>query len=213
MKVPTQKIIAMLISLAMIFLVSCMAEAESMPAEEQDQPRGAFAPSFTEEGSTVLVSAERSQGKDLSDFPVPELWNGSIRYETLDEVVLLFESFPHLDDESEVYSLLSELGIHEMEQYHLPNEDTIPEGYTLVQILISPTEFTYYYSNTPEMYEDMSPLARSVTWPQESTLIYHINYQVIDQEQTFYLNGEETDAAHWVMTHEIGDNAHIVFND
>jgi hypothetical protein len=206
-------LIAILLSLTLIFLVSCNEQDASEPAAAQS--RGAFSDSFNEEeGSTTLAHATRSTVEPITDFPVPDVWNDSIRYENLDDVILLFESSPHFTIDSDIHSLFSELDIHHIEQYHLPNEASIPEGYELVHVLISPTHFTYYYSSTPHHYEDHDSHEdhADAHWPAETSLVYHIGHDTFAKDGVFHLNGEATDAAHLVMTHDIGDNNHVLFD-
>jgi len=206
-------LIAILLSLTMIFLVSCNEQEAAEPTPVQS--RGAFADSFDEEeGSTTLAHATRSTIDPITDFPVPDVWYNAIRYDSLDDVVLLFESSPHFTIDSDVHMLFSKLGIHHIDQYHLPNEAAIPEDYELVHVLISPTHFTYYYSSTPEHYEDDDSHEDHVDahWPEDTSLIYHISHDTFTKDGIFHLNGEATDAAHLVMTHDIGDNFHVLLN-
>ena len=209
----THRLIAVFLSLAMLFLVSCTAQ--ELPPPEEKTSRGAFADSFDEESkTTTLVDAERSTIDPITDFPVPDVWYNAIRYESLDDVVLLFESSPHFTIDSDVHMLFSKLDIHHIDQYHLPNEAAIPEGYELVHVLISPTHFTYYYSSTPEHYEDDDSHEDHVDahWPEDTSLIYHISHDTFTKDGIFHLNGEATDASHLVLTHEIGDNFHVLVN-
>jgi hypothetical protein len=123
---------------------------------------------------------------------------------SMEEYTSLMEAIPYLSENSEAFKTLQSAGYQTAKTYYTPNPNTIPEGYELIYIKVSPGGLVFMYSSTPEKYQEFPWY-----WPKETSLDYTITYEWLHTYNQIGLNGARVDATDLVIAHTVGNTDHV----
>ena len=142
----------------------------------------------------------------IEDFPVPRVAEKMIWCFSLEEMLVFMESTPYIVEDSEAYGAMIITDTVGLTEYYIPDPAKIPEGYELIQVLIYPDSYRFYYTSVPEEYVTVS----GWLWPKETSLVYYISKTFFPRSGKIYLNDELVDGSDLVLTCKMGDNDHLI---
>ena len=142
----------------------------------------------------------------IEDYQLPKdmYLEGFMYIYSMEEYTSLMEAIPYLSENSEAFKTLQSAGYQTAKTYYTPNPNTIPEGYELIYIKVSPGGLVFMYSSTPEKYQEFPWY-----WPKETSLDYTITYEWLHTYNQIGLNGARVDATDLVIAHTVGNTDHV----
>ncbi len=140
----------------------------------------------------------------IEDFQLPQCIEDQLYFDSMEELSNYIDSANHISQDSEAYALLAAIELNNVATYYVIDSTKVPEGYEFIYAKLDSNFIEYWYSSTPEAYEEYPWL-----WPEETTLHYYIYPEVFELNGRIRINGEIADGSDLVIKHTVGTNDHV----